>query len=235
MSQEHLARGGRALAAAVRESYRAGQTDYALGPIVRVDPHGTPIGRIQDGDAVIFCCRRGEREVQLTEAFVEPEWDRFPRANLQNLTFVILTLYHDKFQDLPVAFAPTRLTDTLSQVVSRANLRQLHVAESEKFAHVTFFFNGGNHQPCAGEDDVRVPSLRGIPFDQAPELSLAKVTEQVVRGIEQRYDLIVTNFANGDVMAIRKTARRRSPVLSWWMRAWGRPSTPRSPPTMSFW
>ena len=200
MPNGHLARGGTALADAVRELYREGQMDYSLEPIILVDAQGKPIGRIKDGDAVVFCCRRGEREIQLTEAFVDPELDHFPRRDFQNLTFVILTLYHEKFKDLPIAFAPTKIKDTLGEIVSRANLRQLRVAESEKFAHVTFFFSGGNNQPFPGEDDVRIPSPKGIPFDQSPELGLAQVTKQVLRGIEQRYDLIVANLANGDVI-----------------------------------
>jgi 2,3-bisphosphoglycerate-independent phosphoglycerate mutase len=200
MPTDRLARGGAALADVVKELYREGQTDYSLEPIILVDEQGQPIGRIQDGDAVVFCCRRGEREIQLTQAFVESGLDHFPRRDFQNLTFVTLTLYHEKFKDLPVAFAPAKIEDTLGEVVSRANLSQLHVAESEKFAHVTFFFNGGNNQPFAGEDDVCIPSPKGIPFDQVPELSLAHVTRQVLRGIKKRYDLIVANFANGDVI-----------------------------------
>jgi 2,3-bisphosphoglycerate-independent phosphoglycerate mutase len=196
----HLARGGTALADAVRELYRERQTDYWLEPIVLVDVHGKPVGRIQDGDAVVFCCRRGEREIQLTEAFVEPDFDGFRRRSFRNLTFVMLTLYHAKFKDLSIAFAPTQIKDTLAEIVRRANLRQLHVAESDKFAHVTFFFNGGNNPPFMGEDDVCVPSPTGIPFDQVPELSLAQVTAQVLRGIEKQYDLIVANLANGDVI-----------------------------------
>jgi len=142
----------------------------------------------------------------LTEAFVEPQTGGFPRANLQNLTFVILTLYHEKFKDLPVAFAPTMVRDTLGEVVSRAGLRQLRVAESEKFAHVTFFFNGGDNARFPGEDRARVSSPNGIAFDQVPQLSVASVTRQVLDGIEQGYDLIVANFANGDV--IGHTAKR---------------------------
>ena len=99
-----------------------------------------------------------------------------------------------------MAFAPQKITDTLGEVVSRANFRQLHVAESEKFAHVTFFLNGGNHQPFAGEEDVRIPSPKGLSFDQVPEMSLAQVIEQVLRGLDKQYDLIVTNFANGDAI-----------------------------------
>ncbi len=82
-----------------------------------------------------------------------------------------------------MAFAPSHIQDTLGEVVSRAGLRQLHTAESEKFAHVTFFFNGGNNQPFPGEDDVRIPSPKGMPFDQVPELSLPQVKQQVLRGI----------------------------------------------------
>lgn len=200
MLTSQLRHGSLALGRAVREAYRSGQTDYSIEPVVLSDSQGNPLGRIQDGDGVVFCCRRGEREVQLTEAFTEVGFDRFPRPALHHLHFATLTLYHEKFSKLPVAFAPSRVPDTLAEAVSRAGLSQLHTAESEKFAHVTFFLNGGNNQPFEGEDDVRIPSPKGIPFDQVPELSLPQVTEQVLRGIEKQYDLIVTNFANGDVI-----------------------------------
>ncbi len=137
--------------------YHEGGTDYSLEPIVVASPQGKPIGRIKDGDAVVFCCRRGEREIQLTEAFADPNFEHFPRADFHQLDFVILTLYHDKFKDLPVAFAPAKVNDTLGEIVSRAGLRQARIAESEKFAHVTFFFNGGNNQPFPGEEGYRYP------------------------------------------------------------------------------
>lgn len=193
-------RGAAALAEGVKALYAAGQTDYSLDPLVLVDGAGQPLGRIADGEAVIFCCRRGEREVELTEAFTQADFPHFPRPNFQNLNFVILTLYHEKFAGLPVAFAPAKIKQTLAETVSRAGLRQLHTAESEKYAHITFFFNGGDNQPFPGEEDVRIPSPKGIPFDQIPELSLPQVTEQVLKGIKQKYDFIVTNFANGDVI-----------------------------------
>jgi 2,3-bisphosphoglycerate-independent phosphoglycerate mutase len=210
MSKSHHPRGASALAGAVKELYAAGQTDYSLEPIVLTDAQGNPIGRISDGDSVVFCCRRGEREIELTEAFTEPGFTHFPRPDMHNLTFVILTLYHDKFKDLPVAFAPAKVDDTLGELAARAGFRQLRVAESEKFAHVTFFFNGGENQPFAGEDQVRIPSPKGIPFDQVPELSLAQVSQRVLQGISQKYDLIVTNFANGDV--IGHTANREAKI-----------------------
>ena len=200
MLTKAITRGGTALAKTVQELYQAGQTDYSLEPIVLTGGDGQPIGRIRDGDAVIFCCRRGEREIQLTEAFTDPVFDHFPRPDFQNLPFVILTLYHEKFKDLPVAFTPSKVEDTLGETVSRAGLRQLRVAESEKFAHITFFLNGGESQPFDSEDDVRIPTPRGVPFDRVPELSLAQVCEEVKLGILKGYDLIVTNFANGDVI-----------------------------------
>jgi 2,3-bisphosphoglycerate-independent phosphoglycerate mutase len=192
--------GGAAMAAAVKELYAAGQTDYSLEPVVLTDAQGKPVGRIEEEDGVVFCCRRGEREIELTEAFTSPDFDHFVRPELGKLDFVILTLYHDKFKDLPVAFAPGHVTSTLAEIASRAGLRQAHIAESEKFAHITFFLNGGNNQPFEGEDDLRIPSPKGVPFEQVPQLSLPEVTEKVIEAIGKKYELIAVNFANGDVI-----------------------------------
>ncbi len=193
-------RGGLALAAAVEAAYARGETDYSLEPMVRVNEKGEPEGRIRNGDSVIFCCRRGEREIELTEAFTEPDFDRFPRTYMPDLEFVIMTMYHEKFKHLPIAFAPEKVIKPLAQIISEAGLRQFHCAESEKYAHVTFFFNGGENRPFPGEDDVRVPSPRGIPFDQKPELSLPEVAEKVKAAADAGYEFILTNFANGDVI-----------------------------------
>jgi len=106
MKKNYSGNGALALANAVRELYAQGQTDYAMEPIVLVDSQNQHVGRISEGDTVIFCCRRGEREIQLTEAFVEEEFGHFERKLIDNLTFVILTLYHEKFKHLPIAFAP---------------------------------------------------------------------------------------------------------------------------------
>ncbi len=192
--------GGHALAEAVKALYTEGQTDYSLEPVVLADTQGQPLGRIEDGDAVIFCCRRGEREVQLTEAFTDPGAGGFPRKQFSHVPFVILTLYHEKFKDLPVAFAPTRIPLTLGELLSQHNYRQLHISESEKFSHVTFFFNGGSNTQFSGEKDIRIPSPRGLPPDQLPELSLRQVVEQLTSELRHRYEFILVNFANGDVI-----------------------------------
>lgn len=209
MGQTHSF-GGIHLANAVIQAYEAGQTDYSMEPLVLVAETGEPVGRIQDGDAVIFCCRRGEREIELTEAFTDADFSHFTRCDLSSLEFVILTLYHEKFKDLPVAFLPSRIEETLGATVSRAGLRQFHCSESEKFAHVTFFLNGGNNKPFPGEIDKRVPSPKGIPFDQVPALSLPQVAAEVIGAMTDGYDLIITNFANGDV--IGHTANREAKI-----------------------
>ncbi len=192
--------GGVALANAVRDAYARGQADYSMEPLVRVDEEGNAIGRVRDGDAVIFCCRRGEREIELTDAFTAAEFPHFERERYSDLSFVILTMYHEKYKDLPIAFAPTRGKDTLAETVSKSGLRQLHCAESEKYAHVTFFLNGGNNVPFPGEDDVCIPSPKGIPFEQVPALRLPDVADTVIKGVEDGREWIVVNFANGDVI-----------------------------------
>lgn len=190
--------GGAQLAEAVRHAYAAGQDDYHLEPMVLTE-RGVPVGRIRDHDAVVFCCRRGEREIELTELFTADDFRAVERRKLKDLYFAILTLYHDKFKHLPIAFAPEHVVKPLAQVLSEAGKTQFHCAESEKFAHVTFFFNGGENTSFPGEEDVCVPSPKGIDFDQKPELSLPEVA-RTVAGALGKYDFIVTNFANGDVI-----------------------------------
>jgi len=190
--------GAAALGRAVEKAYEKGQTDYYLEPLVgTVD--GKAVGKVADGDSVIFCCRRGEREIELTEMFTDPQFSAVDRIFHKDLYFVILTLYNDKFSHLPVAFGPEHVEKPLAEVLADAGKTQFHCAESEKYAHVTFFFNGGNNDPYPGEDDLRVPSPKGIPFDQKPELSLPTVAEKVKDALG-KYDFIVTNFANGDVI-----------------------------------
>lgn len=192
--------GGEAMARAFDKIYATGIDDYHMTPLNLVDASGKPEGLVKPGDGVIFCCRRGEREVELTDAFTDPSFKGFDREMMKPLDFVILTMYNEKYTYLPIAFAPSKVQMTLAEVLSKAGKKQLHLAESEKYAHVTFFFNGGNQTPFEGEDDIRIPSPKGIGFDQVPSLSLPKVEETLEEGLDKGYDFIVTNFANGDVV-----------------------------------
>lgn len=169
-----------------------------------VDSNQDPIGLIQDDDAIIFCCKRGEREVQLTRSFIDPSFNEFKTRNLNNVHFTTLTLYHDMFLQMPVAvaFPPSRvIDDTIGDVISQNELRQLRVAESEKFAHVTFFLNSNNNRKFPGEDHIQIPSLKDVSFDQVPELRSKQVAGEVIKGMQSgQYAFIIVNFPNGDMI-----------------------------------
>jgi len=182
-------------AANIDSLYEDGTFAYWIPPLVLVDKNG-PIGRIKPNDAVVFCCRRGEREVQLTRAFVDSPFTGFTRARLDPLTFVPLTLYHPDFRSLPVAFYPQEIDHTLAEVVSAAGLSQLHLAEQEKYAHVTYFFNGGRTDPFPGEIDLSVPSFLDDPL-KAPPILTGKLRSALS---EERYPFVVINIASGDLI-----------------------------------
>lgn len=162
---------------------------------------GGPEGTINGGDAVIFMNFRADRARELSQAFIDPAFDGFPRPRTPALAaFVTLTRYAESLP-VPCAYAPTRLENTLGEVISQAGLRQLRVAETEKYAHVTFFFNGGKEQVFPGETRELVPSPSVATYDLAPEMSAEAVTDILVDAIEQhRFDLIVCNYANGDMV-----------------------------------
>lgn len=192
------------LAKKIESLYQHGLTDYTMEPLVMVYPNQEPVGLIQDNDTIIFCCKRGEREVQLTRSFVDPTFSEFATRNLKNINFITFTLYHEMFLQMPVdvAFPPTqKLGDTIGEVISQNGLRQLRIAESEKFAHVTFFLNGNNNRIFAGEDHIQIPSIKDVPFDQVPELSSRQVADIVIRDVQkEQHDFIVVNFPNGDII-----------------------------------
>lgn len=193
--------GGDALARAVEKLYENNSgSEYGFEPMNLVDADGNAVGLVKPGDGVIFCCRRGERETELTDAFTDPDFKGFERSMLDPLDFVILTMYSERYTYLPIAFAPSKVSKTLAEVLSANGKTQMHLAESEKFAHVTFFFNGGNQIPFEGEDDIRIPSPKGVPFETVPELRLPDVAKTLCDGVDKGYDFIVTNFANGDVI-----------------------------------
>jgi 2,3-bisphosphoglycerate-independent phosphoglycerate mutase len=183
---------------AVKDSYAHQRTDEFMLPTVILGEDG----RIRDKDGVIFCNFRSDRAREITRAITDPAFDGFPRASVPKLSaFVCLTTYDETF-GLPVAFPPVRLTHILGEVVSSHGLRQLRIAETEKYAHVTFFFNGGEEEPFPLEDRVLVPSPRDVAtYDLKPEMSAREVTDEVVRRIRSGlYGFILVNYANPDMV-----------------------------------
>lgn len=155
---------------------------------------------MQDGDALLFLNFRADRARQITRAFVEPAFSGFARSATPKLHFVQLTQYAADIP-APVAYKPDSLSNTLGQWLQDHQLTQLRIAETEKYAHVTFFFNGGVEQTFAGEERIMVPSPQVATYDLKPEMSAAEVTDKMVDAIEnQRYDVIICNYANADMV-----------------------------------
>ncbi len=182
---------------AVAQSYVAGVTDEFMEPVV-CDSDGT----VSDNDSVIFFNFRPDRARELTRALTQPGFDGFEKkAAPKDLCYVCTTVYDDSFEGVLVAFPPERPSQTLGEVVSQAGLSQLRIAETEKYAHVTFFLNGGREEPFPGEDRILVPSPQVATYDLQPEMSAPEVTEKVTAAIRSRkYGLIVLNFANCDMV-----------------------------------
>ncbi|MEI7620919.1 MAG: 2,3-bisphosphoglycerate-independent phosphoglycerate mutase [Candidatus Moraniibacteriota bacterium] len=184
--------------ACLQDSYAKEITDEYIEPAVILE-NGKPVAVIKDGDGVIFFNFREDRARQITKAFVLPEFDGFQRTLLK-IDFATLVEYE---KDLPteVAFPPIILTGGLGGVLSQHSLKQLRIAETEKYAHVTYFFNGGKEDPWLGEDRLLVPSPAVSKFDEAPEMSAAIVTEKIVHAVESgKYDFILANYANADMV-----------------------------------
>ncbi|MEI8356010.1 MAG: 2,3-bisphosphoglycerate-independent phosphoglycerate mutase [Deltaproteobacteria bacterium] len=186
---------------AIERSYLEGVTDEFVTPAVIVE-NGEPVGRLKDGDGLIFFNFRSDRAREITSAISAPDFTEFVRERSPRLSsYVCLTLYDETF-NLPVAFAPEELKNILGEVVGRGGLKQLRIAETEKYAHVTFFFNGGNEVPFRGEDRILIPSPREVStYDKKPEMSAPLVCDELLRQLdENKYDFIVLNFANADMV-----------------------------------
>ncbi|MFA5994307.1 MAG: 2,3-bisphosphoglycerate-independent phosphoglycerate mutase [Parcubacteria group bacterium] len=180
-------------------SYSKGIYDEYIEPAV-VMHQDKPIATIQDGDSVIFFNFREDRARQITKAFTLPGFMKFKRTELKNINFVTMTQYEE---GLPVniAFPPIKLTDCLGNIISRNKKTQLRIAETEKFAHVTYFFNGGQEESFPKEDRIIIPSKNVVSFDLAPEMSAFEVTDTVIENVEkEKYDFILINYANADIV-----------------------------------
>jgi 2,3-bisphosphoglycerate-independent phosphoglycerate mutase len=185
---------------AIESAYAAGQTDEFVEPRVIRHPAGS--SRVEEGDAILFFNFRADRAREITRAFTDSEFQGFPRESTPALSaYVCLTEYDETF-GLAVAFPPESHADLLGEVIARAGLRQLRIAETEKYAHVTFFFNGGREDPFSGEDRALIPSPKEVAtYDLKPAMSAPAVAKEVVERVRSgAYDFIVLNFANPDMV-----------------------------------
>ncbi len=191
----------RSAAAAVRNSYAHGVTDEFIEPVTIVDAHDEPIGVIRDDDSVIMYNYRADRAREITLALTDFALEKPSRSLVpKNLTYTMMTQY-DKSFGLPFVLPPEHPDNILADVMERANWKNLRVAETEKYAHVTYFFNGGNEKPYGGEERELVASPKVATYDLLPEMSAAGITDKVVKAIEQGgFDVIVMNYANADMV-----------------------------------
>jgi 2,3-bisphosphoglycerate-independent phosphoglycerate mutase len=183
------------LSAAVTQEYARGKTDEFLLPLVFGSPKEQ---RIRDGDVVFFFNFRADRARQLSQALIFPDFKGFDRRVQPKVHYVTMTEY-DETYGVPFAFGPETFVNILGEVVSRAGKRQLRIAETEKYPHVTYFFNAGNETPFPGEDRTIIPSPKVATYDLKPEMSAPEVTETVLARMAD-YDLIILNFANPDMV-----------------------------------
>lgn len=184
----------------IEESYEQKKYDEEFVPAV-VTSNGKPVTTIKNGDAIIFSNFRPDRARQLTKAFVLPGFNKFDKPYIKDLYFATMTEYEKDLPVSAVAFAPVVVRNSLAEAVSKAELKQFHVAETEKYAHVTFFLNGTVEEPFPGEDRAIVPSPRVASYDFAPEMSASGVAKEAVKAIDSdKYDFIVLNFANPDMV-----------------------------------
>ena len=185
---------------ALAMAYARGESDEFVQASAIIQP-GESAVRVEDGDVIMFMNFRADRARQITRAFIEPSFDCFKRNTVPRLaSFVGLTEYSEDF-GIPVAFPPERLHNVFGAYIANAGLRQLRIAETEKYAHVTFFFNGGEEHPFAGEDRILIPSPHVATYDLQPQMSAPQVTDELVQAIGSgKYDAIICNFANADMV-----------------------------------
>ena len=188
------------MVAAMQKSYDEGVTDEFILPIVRVDENGNPVGTIKPNDMVIFFNYRNDRAREITVALTQQD---MPEQGMHTmpLYYCCMTPYDASFTGLHILFDKENVNNTIGEVVSNLGLSQLRIAETEKYAHVTFFFNGGRETPYEGEERILVASPKVQTYDLKPEMSAFEVKDKLVEAIkEDKYDFIVVNFANGDMV-----------------------------------
>jgi 2,3-bisphosphoglycerate-independent phosphoglycerate mutase len=193
---------GRDPVQAVRDAYKRGETDEFITPIVLLDGNDNPVARIKDNDVVLMFNFRADRVRELTHVFTDKNWNQFVREHRPDLASYVTFTQYDKHFTLPVVFPPVSMDHILAEEISNAGLRQLRIAETEKYAHVTYFFNGGREEPFPNEDRALISSPKDVAtYDLKPEMSAYLVTDELLNRIEDGdYSFIVLNFANGDMV-----------------------------------
>ena len=184
----------------IKESYAEDVTDEFIKPICVVGADGNPVATIQEGDAVIFYNFRNDRAREMTTVLTQQD---MPEAGMHTipLYYCCLTPYDDKFTGLHILFDKENVTDTIGEVVSKAGRTQLRIAETEKYAHVTFFFNGGREAPFEGEDRILINSPKVATYDLQPEMSAPEVAAALMDDLKtEKHDMVILNFANGDMV-----------------------------------
>ncbi|MCU7648641.1 2,3-bisphosphoglycerate-independent phosphoglycerate mutase [Pseudomonas piscis] len=191
---------GQFSAASAQEGLQAAYERDESDEFVKATTIGEPV-KVEDGDAVVFMNFRADRARELSRVFVEDDFQEFERARQPKLAgFVMLTQYAASIP-APAAFAPSSLENVLGDYLAKNGKTQLRIAETEKYAHVTFFFSGGREEPFPGEERILIPSPKVATYDLQPEMSAPEVTDKIVDAIEhQRYDVIIVNYANGDMV-----------------------------------
>ena len=185
---------------AVKGAYDKGETDEFVKPIFIVDENEKPIAKVEDGDSIIFFNFRGDRAREITHAFLDNDFKGFQRDVHPSVNYTCLTEYEAAIK-APVAFPPQKMTNILGEVVSKNVWNQLRIAETEKYAHVTFFFNGGVEKPFGNEERVLIQSPQIATYDLKPEMSAYEVCDTVIKEIDkQKHQLIILNFANPDMV-----------------------------------
>lgn len=183
---------------ALQASYDADVTDEFVKPKLI---NSSPNSRIQKDDVIIFYNIRGDRARQITRALTEDNFDKFDVEENLNLHYVTFTSYDDTFEHVEVAYPPLELHNTIGEVLSKRNLKQLRIAETEKYPHVTYFFNGGDEEPFKGEERILIPSPKVATYDLQPEMSAVEVTDALcAQLITEKYQLGILNYANPDMV-----------------------------------
>jgi 2,3-bisphosphoglycerate-independent phosphoglycerate mutase len=184
----------------LRRFYEQGVTDEFVEPIAVLTKDGAHLGRIEDGDSLLFFNFRADRMRQIVTAFKDDDFDGFHRAARPKVHLATMNSYREDWT-LPVLFPPQEIRNNLGEVLSRAGLKQLRIAETEKYAHVTFFFNGGSDTHFHGEERILVPSPNVATYDLQPEMSLFELADNVVEAVaSKRFDVIIMNIANPDMV-----------------------------------